>query len=318
MLTCKGAMRAGGFRPAAKWAALLAVVFALGAGEAAAQLIADTTFDGNGLKVDVASRVTEGGSTTITVTVKASVPAETETATGVTVHFSPESHGSLGATNEASDILIPATATLSFPANTTSSAVTHTVSGSIPLQTNHDLDAEDETIVLAISASGGITIEAGDQPGQEPRPKVTIDDDETQTYVVALATGAVPREGAAFGLVVRAVPDHDEVVKRLTLQIDGTGYVLNTDAQDRSGTLNNTTTSFTATVTPPNNDGNRTDDAVTVKAYSGTVGNATEEASYTFTVADTHALPAPAAVTVEVKDTAGRPATSVAEGGAVT
>ena len=56
---------------------------------------------------------------------------------------------------------------------------------------------------------------------------------------------------------------------------------------------------------------------MTVTAYSGTVGNATEEAYRTFTVADAHALPTAAAVTVEARDTAGRVVTSVAEGGAV-
>ncbi len=59
------------------------------------------------------------------------------------------------------------------------------------------------------------------------------------------------------------------------------------------------------------------DDAVTVTAYSGTVGNSTEEASASFTVADAHALPAPAAVTVEARNEAGRLVTSVPEGEAV-
>ena len=108
--------------------------------------------------------------------------------------------------------------------------------------------------------------------------------------------------------------------KTLTLQIDGTGYVLDTDADTGnqiSGTLDGDVTSFTAKVTPPINDENRVDDRVTVRAYSGTVGNATEEASRTFTVADAHALPAAAAVTVEARDAAGRAVASVAEGGAV-
>ena len=325
-------MRRGGPRPAWRWAALLSAVFALGGGEAAAQLTADGTFDGNGLRVDVASRVTEGASATITVTLKASVRANTATATAVTVTVAAEPRGDYGdhkATNEASDIsLNPGTTTVSFPANTTNNPVTHTVSGRIVLRTIDDPDAEDETVVLAISTSGGLgqDIQAGSQTGEEPRRPVTIDDDETQAYVLALGPGAVPREGAAaFNVVVSADPAHVDDSKALTLQIDDTDYVLDTDANatgnQLSGTLgqinDENVTSFTAKVTPPANDGDRTDDAVTVKAYSGTVGNATEEASLTFTVADAHALPAPAAVTVEVRDTAGGPATSVAEGGAV-
>ena len=102
---------------------------------------------------------------------------------------------------------------------------------------------------------------------------------------------------------------------------DDNEYELDTDdttpGAQISDTLDGTTTSFTATVTPPANDGNRVDDTVTVTAYSGTVGKATEEASRTFRVADAHALPTAAAVTVEARDTAGRAVTSVAEGGAV-
>ena len=59
------------------------------------------------------------------------------------------------------------------------------------------------------------------------------------------------------------------------------------------------------------------DDTVTATAYSGSVGNATEEASASFTVADAHALPAPAAITVTAKDAADRTVASVPEGGAV-
>ena len=44
-------------RDSSKWATLLAVVLALGSGDAAAQLTPDNTFDNNGLKVDVASQV---------------------------------------------------------------------------------------------------------------------------------------------------------------------------------------------------------------------------------------------------------------------
>ena len=310
-------------RDSSKWAVPFAVVFALGGGEAAAQLTPDNTLDGNGLKVDVAARVAEGTSATIAVTLKASVAAGTASATPVTVTVDVEPHGRHGATNESTDVILnPGTTTLSFPANTTSSAVTHEVGGTIPLQTVHDPDAEDETIVLAIGASGGgLSIAAGSQPGDEPRQTVTLDDDETQSYVLALAPGAAPREGAPFDVVVRADPAHVDDSKTLTLQLDDTSYSLDTDdaapGAQISGTLDGATPSFTAEVTPPANDGNRAEDTVTVTAYSGTVGNATEEASQSFTVADAHALPAPAAVIVEARDAAGGVVTSVPEGGAV-
>ena len=50
---------------------------------------------------------------------------------------------------------------------------------------------------------------------------IKIEDDETQTYVLALAAGASPREGAPFDVEVSAVPDHAGDSKTLTLQIDG-------------------------------------------------------------------------------------------------
>ena len=257
MLTWTGAVWGTGFRRAAKWVTLLAAVFALGTGgEAAVQLTPDNTFDGNGLKVDVAARVAEGTSATITVAAKASVPADTASATPVTVTVTVEPHGAHGATSETTDVILnPGTMTLTFPANTTGGAVTHEVSGTIPLQTIHDPDAEDETVVLAISASGGLLISAGSQPGEEPRQTVTLDDDETQSYVLALASGASPREGMAFDVVARADPARVDDSKTLTLQIDGAGYTLDTDdakaGAQLSGTLDGDNPSFTAKVMPP-------------------------------------------------------------------
>ena len=311
------ARRRSGSRPVPKWAAGLAAVFALGGGEAAAQLTADSTFDGNGLKVDVAERVAEGANTPITVTLKASVAAGTESVTTVTVTVDLEhKQDSADATSEPADVsLNPGTATLTFPANTAASPVTHEVSGTVLLQTNHDPDAEDETVVLAIETSGGLSI------SDEPARPVILEDDETQSYSVALASGAAPREGAPFGVTVRADPAHVDDSKTLTLQVDDASYSLDTDdtmiGAQISGTLDGDNPSFTAEVTPPSNDGNRVVDTVTVTAYSGTVGDATEEASETLTVADAHALPAPAAVTVEARDGSGEVVTSVREGGAV-
>ena len=321
MPTCTRTVRARRNRRAPKWAAALAVVFAFGGGEAAAQLTADDTFHGNGLKVDVAEQVTEGANATIAVTLKASVAANTPSTT-VTVSVEVESHGVGDATSEKADVsLNPGAAMLTFPANTTGSAVTREVSGTILLQTNHDPDAEDETVVLAISASGGLSIRAGAGAGDEPLRMVTVDDDETQSYVLALTPGAAPREGAPFDVTVRADPEHEDGSKTLTLQIRETGYSLDTDdsmdGDQLSGILDGDNPSFTAAITPPVNDKNRVDDTVTVTAYSGTAGNATEEDSQTIRVADTHALPAPTAITVVARDAANQVVSSVSEDGDV-
>ena len=56
---------------------------------------------------------------------------------------------------------------------------------------------------------------------------------------------------------------------------------------------------------------------MTVTAYSGTVGNATEEDSQTFRVADAHALPAATAITVVARDAANQVVSSVSEDGDV-
>ncbi len=321
MPTCTRTVQARRHRRAPKWAAALAVVFAFGGGEAAAQLTADDTFHGNGLKVDVAEQVTEGANATIAVTLKASVAANTPSTT-VTVSVEVERHGVGEATSEPADVsLNPGAVTLTFPANTTGSAVTDEVSGTILLQTNHDPDAEDETVVLAITASGGLSIAAGSGTGEEPLRTVTVDDDETQSYVLALTPGAPPREGAPFDVTVRADPDHVDGSKTLTLQIGETGYSLDTDdrtdGDQLSGTLDGDRPSFTAAITPPVNDKNRVDDTVTVTAYSGTAGNATEEDSQTIRVADAHALPAPTAITVVARDAANQVVSSVSEDGDV-
>ena len=106
-------------------AAALAIVFAFGGGEAAAQLTADDTFHGNGLKVDVEERVTEGANATIAVTLKASVAVNTASTTTVTVNVEVKSRGVEGATSEGADVsLNPGAAMLAFPANTTGGAVT--------------------------------------------------------------------------------------------------------------------------------------------------------------------------------------------------
>ncbi len=115
----------GRSRRAPKWAAALAIVFAFGGGEAAAQLTAADTFHGNGLKVDVEERVTEGANATIAVTLKASVAANTASTTTVTVNVEVKSRGVEGATSAGGDVsLNPGAAMLAFPANTTGGAVT--------------------------------------------------------------------------------------------------------------------------------------------------------------------------------------------------
>ena len=154
-------MRAKPGRPALTWAAALTVVFALGSGgEAAAQLTPDNTFDGNGLKVDEAARVVEETSAT-NGNREGQCPRRHRLGHPRDRQRRRGPHGEHGATNEVTDVIPnPGTMTFTFPANTTGSAVTHEVTGTIPLRTIHDPDAEDQTVVLATAFANLRTVGA--------------------------------------------------------------------------------------------------------------------------------------------------------------
>ncbi len=129
MVTCTGGMQARVKWAAPKWAALLVVIFVLGGGEPAAQLIPG----GRSGRHDNRDR-------------QAGVAANTMSATPVTVRVEVEPHGRHGATNEATDVVANAgRTTLTLPPNRTSTAVTREVTGTIPLQTIRDPDAEEKT-----------------------------------------------------------------------------------------------------------------------------------------------------------------------------
>ena len=302
-------------RDTVKWPAWpMAVVFALVAVEAGAQV-----------GISAPDTVTEGHTATISVTVRGYIPAGASPDTGsVRLDLDAETGATLAESNDAT---MSGPFTFSVPANPSSTDKrAYESSGTIVVQTAHDVDAEDEQVKWTINLvdDGGLQVSAASDNtnritvAADADKGIKIVDDETQTYVLALAAGVSPREGAPFNVVVSAVPDHAGDSKTLTLQIDDSGYTLSTSGEGGiSGTLSGSERSFTATITPPTNDRNRADDAVTVTAYSGTVGNSTQEASQTFTVADAHALPAAAAVTVVATDTGGGAVTSVAEGGAV-
>ena len=313
MLTPMGAMPARRNRPASRWAAwVMALVVALVGGEAGAQV-----------SIVAPDAVTEGRTATINVSVKGYIRAGSA-ATAGSVTLNPDA-SETGATHEPNDATMTGPFTFSVPANSSSTDKrAYESSGTIVVETAHDVDAENEQVQWTIDlVGGGLEVSASDSTAIAVAPDadkgIKIDDDETQSYVLALAAGAVPREGAAFDVVVRADPAPVDESKTLTLQVSDDRYALDTGAVGNqiSGTLNMENPSFTTAVTPPVNDGDRVDDTLTLTAYSGTVGNATEEASRSFTVADAHALPTAAAITVAARDAAGRAVTSVPEGGAV-
>ena len=265
--------------------------------------------------------VVEGERATITVTGKASIPADTD-ATEVTLTVVAASDDSNGEENDVSQNL-GNVATLRFPANTNEAggeAITSTQTAILIVQTNHDPDAEDETITLGqtlgnvgqllnAAAGGGALDEDADNP-----TSFDIEDDETQTYVLDVETDD-PEEGMDINVTLKAEPAHVDDALMLTLHSDNAKYILDeTTANIGQGGV----ASRALVVTTPDNDGNRVEDSFTLAAYSGSAGRSTEQASVTIKVADIHALPAVAMMVVdEDGDPLEMQPTSVPEGESV-
>ena len=162
--------------------------------------------------------------------------------------------------------------------------------------TLQDPDAENEVFKVTANLSGAMT-------GARDAPAL-IDDDETQRYVLTLDTEA-PTEGAPIEATLAADPAHEDGVSRTTLKLrlDEPRYSL--DAASRDGvrigseSIPGVSASHTITIEPPDNDGNRQPDTVTLRAFLGTEGNLVEEDALPIAVADVNRLPAVAAAVVD-------------------
>ena len=282
-----------------------AVLLAASSGTAYAQLTATDDFGEGGVKVEVPETVAEGNSATITISASASVAVDSsDSDRTVSVEVTLPTAGTGDDTREDQDAQFnpggnTTTVTLVFDANPapttgTGEAETSTVSKTVSLQTTHDPDAEDENVVLNVSASGGLN------PSIEAK-STKIDDDETQTYVLTVTTED-PKEGSDIDVTLRADPEHDDGSVEMTLHLDDPKYTI----ADNTVTINTDTPQAGAgiMITPPSMDGNRVEDSVTLTAHSGAVGNSMQEASLTIDVADAHALPAVAAMVVDDMDKA--------------
>ena len=210
-----GAIFARGSCRALKWMALFGVVFALGAGSAAAQqqLSPDATFDDDGVKVEgLGKTIGEGTGVAVKVTLRATVPggaaADADpTRVAVTVVVAP-APGPESPTNDTSDnsddgdiILNPQNGqvTVNFPPNTGADPKKDTQSATVFLQTNNDLDAEREDFAVTITVDGnGFSLTpsgtAADDVEAGLRIESTITDDEDQTYVLTVSTKADDRK----------------------------------------------------------------------------------------------------------------------------
>ena len=315
-----GAIFARGSCRALKWMALFGVVFALGAGSAAAQITAK-----------MVESVEEGDAALITVTAKVSYPEGAIGAGTITVTATPAAAGS-GEDNtyETQDIsLNPGFVTLSYTARTAEATDrTATLSGSIRVSTVEDPDAEDEKVSFTLAATGDTNVlrTQDDPPGnigsavalEDP---LTITDRQTQTYVLALAPDdQKPTEnGVPVTVSVTAVPAHVDGMAELRLHLDDPMYTvdilpgtadidsgavtLGSDGNAEASAADNTTT---VAITVPTNDKNRAEDTVMLSVFSGTAGNAKNEGSLAIDVADAHELPE-VTVTAIVLDEDGDP-----------
>ncbi len=297
-----------------------AVLLAASPGTASAQIVPDTEYDTDGFKVDgLGKTIAEGDATVIQVSLRAMVEASvsaTTVAVTVTIAAADPEMPTDDTTDNADDGDVTLTGdtgsgvevNLIFPAGGTEDA-TYTRTANVYLGTGQDGDAEDEDFAVRFVVTNA--------PGvDQENIQVTIDDDETQTYDLTLETDK-PAEGTDIEVNLKAVPAHDDGSAMLTLHLDDPEY-----RHDQTGVVvvnsDDAAAGDTIMITPPGDDGNRVEDSVTLTAYSGAVGRATEQASLTIKVADINELPAVAMMVVDEDGAALEPQpTSVTEGDSV-
>ena len=307
-----GAIFARGSCRALKWMALFGVVFALGAGEAAAQT----------LTVGTSATVPEGANR-VPVTVRLQAPAATadrsETVT-VTLTLTPNSAAVTDRGKEAELVDTPADSDASWDGVTSGLAVEVTFNsvGNDPydrterayLNIGTDNDAEDEEFVIESTSTSTNT-------GTDPVPvtptgkdvEVKIDDAQTQTYTLAptnFGTDNTIKEGGSIELTLTADPARTvDVEFRMTLDSveDDSDYGLNSansTSEDivMQGTIDDSdgqTGNGTAIVTlfSEANDEDRVDDTVTLMtAYADGDKRGDQAADdLEITVTDEHKLP---------------------------
>ena len=236
----------------------------------------------------------EGGQMSLRVVLEAEVAANTSTPTTVDVIVSgmafdpPDSRTTPAEDGDwtLNDVQSNTdgnrlTYALVFPANPTNRSVERTVMTSLfELQTrNHDADAEDEALRLMASLGsrdGGLT-------GLSESQELTIDDDEDQYYNFTPNPGSGTEGGTVTGTLT-AVPKHVQGWEELTLVLrdeadDSPGennpprvsdYRLSVNRVELGRSNSDADNRATVTITAPDNDGDRNDDALRLTAYTRT------------------------------------------------
>ncbi len=281
--------------------------------------------------VDAPATVNEGERLTIDVMVDVTIPAGT--AAGGTVVVTPSAAAPAVArpgttTQEAGDSVgfVPAALTLNVPANTTpanlgGTPITRTLTGSISWITGVDLDAEDEhsvlsfavtTPVTAFNGADGVAL-AGNDPDAE---NVVIDDRETQDFVWQVTTPR-PSESGVINVNLTAIPTPEQLTYNVALAVDSAGYTLNNTSVVLDAANPSAASDPTFAITPPNPDGNRDSDTITLTAVR--LGTTTNLATpLEIQVSDIHALPAGDKITAMAYEVDARGAKTTNEAMSVT
>ena len=344
-----GAIFARGSCRALTWAALVGVVFVLGAGQAAAQK--DLKIES--VKLSAASAA-------------GNVKEDTETSLVVTLSDEIKPHGTTGSTNE-----VQITVTIGFASgavgakgnaeyddlrfdnkNIASDDVDFTflikegkTSGSVSFYSREDEDAVDEafrlTAALTATSNTDNSIDRDpDTTGDQFTTTIstverdhtvpadfTIKDIDTQEYDLDVKTSAKSiKEGGSFKVSIKADPPRpaNEGVE-FELVASDRQYTFGSD-EDSTGTLhvassganalNNGYESGEMEVNAPSSDGNRESDTITISAYSSASRRDPADAEEEVVVLDIHALPADDKITAAAMDKKedGTKVTSVKEG----
>ena len=312
-----GAIFARGSCQALKWMALFGVVFALGAGSAAAQVT--VTVDGEALE-----EVDEGALVTLTVggSVDIAADADATTLTVTAVATEQTTVTGLVTPGEANDFGAFTTAEIELPAGGDGGIDGHPVTGEFIWQVGTDInDAEDEAVTVTFTVAGdpnldGITVDVDGTPGPPAVAAVatvTIKDVQTQRYTLSLPTGVTAiMEGAAAStqLSLDASPEKSVAVTAVnaTLSTNEAAYTFTPTGADQELTAGSPLNIATLLV---GNDGNRMDETVTVTVTAGSGMNRVVLIEQPIDVTDIHKLPM---LMGDLWDSAGMEVTSAMEG----
>ena len=293
--------------------------------------------------------VAEGGTATYNVSVKGYAAASAGEGTVTVTVGTPAPDTSDAATaGEAEDFSSnnEYTYTVTVPENTGTTKKAFSAAGVIRVQTTDDADAEDEKFMLSVAASSVGALQVGSADTDEGNAAIalvtagpsaapstlTIEDNETQTYVLELVAGQTLTEGDVANVTLKAVPEHEDASIELTLHSsDPVNYAVDND-ENADNTANpkiqigstsatpagvNSTKVYVRSPSGPNGDKNRMTDTVTLTAYSGSAGDSTMVDSLDISFADDHTLAPAEAVTAVAMDkkTGGKEVDSVEEGG---